>query len=148
MYNFIKPEWFKRRKYSGWGLTPISWQGWLSLVLLVLPIVFLLSKINEGAHLVGISLVLFLIYFVAFMIFIFGLMSRIKTDERNRAHEAIADRNALWVLIIIISVGLVLEGTMPELVHSLAQVNPFIVGGMLSAWIVKVISIYWLDTHD
>ena len=25
---FGKPQWFKRKKI-GWGLTPVSWQGWL-----------------------------------------------------------------------------------------------------------------------
>lgn len=25
---FGKPEWFKKKKW-GWGLTPITWQGWV-----------------------------------------------------------------------------------------------------------------------
>lgn len=27
--------WFKRRRY-GWGYTPVTWQGWLSVAVLVL----------------------------------------------------------------------------------------------------------------
>lgn len=148
MYNFIKPEWFRRRKYSGWGVTPITWQGWLTIIVLVSPIAYFASQIKGGTSLMGVTIAAFLIYFVAFMFFIFGLMSRIKTDERNRSHEAIADRNALWALIMIIAVGLVIEGVMPEWIRSLSQVNPFIVGGIIAAWLVKVISMYWLDKHD
>lgn len=148
MFNFIKPEWFRRRKYSGWGVTPITWQGWLTLIILVAPIAFFALKMKNGAPLVSIMFILFVVYFIAFMFFIFGLMSRIKSDERNRSHEAIADRNALWALIMIIAVGLVIEGVLPEWVHSVAQVNPFIVGGILAAWLVKVVSMYWLDKHD
>lgn len=29
------PKWFKRRKYSGWGLTPATWQGWVYLGTLI-----------------------------------------------------------------------------------------------------------------
>lgn len=25
---FAKTEWFQKRKYGGWGLTPRTWQGW------------------------------------------------------------------------------------------------------------------------
>lgn len=148
MYNFIKPEWFRRRKYSGWGITPITWQGWLTVIVLVAPIAYFASKIKGGAPLLGMAVAFFILYFIAFMFFIFGLMSRIKTDERNRSHEAIADRNALWALIMIIAIGLVLEGVLPLWVRSLSQVNPFIVGGIVVAWLVKVISMYWLDKHD
>ncbi len=33
-----KPEWFERRKYSGWGLTPKTWQGWAYIALMALPV--------------------------------------------------------------------------------------------------------------
>lgn len=29
------PYWFKRRRY-GWGFTPVTWQGWLSLLVMIL----------------------------------------------------------------------------------------------------------------
>lgn len=148
MFNFIKPEWFRRRKYSGWGITPITWQGWLTVIILVSPIAFFSSRLKGADPLLGISLVLFILYFIALMFFIFALMSRIKTDERNRSHEAIADRNALWALVFTIAIGLVAEGVSPSWVHGLAAVNPFLVGGIILAWLVKVISMYWLDKHD
>ena len=30
-----KPNWFKRRKYGGWGLTPATWQGWAYIAIFV-----------------------------------------------------------------------------------------------------------------
>ena len=44
---FGKPQWFRPKRF-GWGLTPITWQGWVyALVaagLLALPFVFLVSR--------------------------------------------------------------------------------------------------------
>jgi uncharacterized membrane protein len=148
MFRYIKPEWFRRRTYTGWGVTPITWQGWLTTIILVSPIAYFASKIKGGTPLLGFTFIFFIVYFIAFMFFVFALMTRIKTDERNRAHEAIADRNALWTLVMIIATGLVIEGIAPEWIHALAPVNPFIVGGIGAAWLVKVISMYWLDKHD
>lgn len=148
MFRFIKPEWFRRRRYTGWGVTPITWQGWLTIIILIAPIVFFSSQMKGGTPLIGFTFIFFIAYFVAFMFFIFALMARIKTDERNRAHEAIADRNALWSLILIIAIGLVAEGVAPSWIRALSPVNPFIIGGIVVVWLVKVVSMYWLDKHD
>ena len=32
-----KAEWFKRRKYGGWGITPKTWQGWLYIAVMLVP---------------------------------------------------------------------------------------------------------------
>ena len=32
-----KPEWFNQRKYSGWGVTPRSWQGWAYTLAIIVP---------------------------------------------------------------------------------------------------------------
>ncbi len=32
---FGKPHWFKRRRF-GWGLTPVSWQGWIYVLMWIL----------------------------------------------------------------------------------------------------------------
>ncbi len=34
------PKWFKRRKYTGWGLTPATWQGWAYMGILICSIGF------------------------------------------------------------------------------------------------------------
>ncbi len=148
MFRFIKPEWFKRRKYTGWGVTPITWQGWLVTLLLISPIAYGVSRLKNGMPLFGFAAIFFILYFIAFLFFIFALMARIDVDERSRAHEAIADRNALWSLVMIIAVGLVAEGVAPAWIHGISPINPFLVGGMIIAWLVKVVSMYWLDKHD
>jgi hypothetical protein len=35
MNNKVKNLWFKRRRY-GWGWTPVTWQGWVSILLFLL----------------------------------------------------------------------------------------------------------------
>jgi hypothetical protein len=46
---FGKPEWFRDRKI-GWGLTPISWQGWLYTAVwgavIAAPFALLISREN------------------------------------------------------------------------------------------------------
>jgi len=32
-----KPEWFKRRKYGGWGIFPKTWQGWVYIAAIIIP---------------------------------------------------------------------------------------------------------------
>ena len=36
-----KPEWFKRRKYTGQGITPKTWQGWIYTISIIIPIIAL-----------------------------------------------------------------------------------------------------------
>ncbi len=44
---FGKPQWFKRKVF-GWGLTPVSWQGWVYTLVWVLvmtgPFTFFISS--------------------------------------------------------------------------------------------------------
>jgi len=57
--------WFKRRRF-GWGLTPVTWQGWLllvGLVVLVLVPAFLLPSDRSGA--LGVAYVVWVIVVVA-----------------------------------------------------------------------------------
>ena len=59
-----KPEWFGRRKYTGWGLTPKTWQGWayvLGFIVLILLTRRLISSEEIRAWATGILVVLFLV---------------------------------------------------------------------------------------
>ena len=88
-------KWFSPRKYSGWGLTPNCWQGWLYIFAFIIPIA-IISNLNIDPNFKNI----FSIVIVAILIIdTLHMMSQIKKDERERLHEAIADRNALWFLL-------------------------------------------------
>ena len=89
------PKWFNLRKYTGWGLTPNCWQGWAYIFAYIFPIVFIsnLSIDQNYKNIFSFTLIGILI------IDVLHIMTKIPKDERERLHEAIADRNALWFLL-------------------------------------------------
>jgi hypothetical protein len=89
------PKWFNVRKYTGWGLTPNCWQGWLYIIAFIIPVVFInYLNINQNY-----KNVFSIVIVGVLLIDVLHIMTKIKKDERERLHEAIADRNALWVLL-------------------------------------------------
>ncbi len=95
------PKWFNVRKYTGWGLTPNCWQGWLYITVFVAPIV-IISSIPIDQNIKNI----FTMVIAALLIIdVVHIMAQIKKDERERLHEAIADRNALWFMIFVLLIG-------------------------------------------
>ena len=90
-----KSKWFNLRKYSGWGLTPNCWQGWVYILAFIIPVV-VISNLNIAANLKEIFTITIVVVLLADTL---HMMSQIKKDERERLHEAIADRNALWFLL-------------------------------------------------
>ncbi len=95
------PKWFNVRKYTGWGLTPNCWQGWLYIAAFVAPIA-IISSIPIDQNIKNV----FTIAIAALLIIaVVHIMSQIKKDERERLHEAIADRNALWFMIFVLLIG-------------------------------------------
>lgn len=90
-----KSKWFNLRKYSGWGLTPNCWEGWAYIFTFIIPIT-IISNLNIDSNFKNI----FSISIIAILLIdTLHMMSQIKKDERERLHEAIADRNALWFLL-------------------------------------------------
>lgn len=47
MINSSDKKWFKRKKY-GWGWTPITWQGWLAVVLYIVLLVVFSRTLDEN----------------------------------------------------------------------------------------------------
>jgi hypothetical protein len=139
------PKWFKRRKYSGWGLAPATWQGWVYLGVLVV-IVFLVS-------LLAISLQTRMLYRVLIVLFAFLLilidsidvMIKMDKDERETAHEALAERNAAWVMSLILTGGIIFQLTF-SLLRGELYVDPFVIAALFGGVIAKGISNwYYLD---
>ncbi len=117
-----KASWFSIRKWGGWGLTPNCWQGWLYIAVLILPLIFIKN-----------------IYFVyswvaIFIIDILYIFLTLKKDEREVLHEALAERNALWMMILILVVGSIIKQTL----------DPIILVALLGATIVKAITHWYL----
>lgn len=125
-----KSKWFNLRKYSGWGLTPNCWQGWVYILAFIIPVA-IISNLNIDPNYKNI----FSIVIVAVLIIdTLHMMSQIKNDEREKLHEAIADRNALWFLLFGIIVWAFIKQIM----------DPILIGILLGATAVKAITQIYL----
>lgn len=92
------PKWFSIRKYGGWGVVPCTWQGWLYITAMILPFIFI--KQNSP---------IFFVWMAFILIDLGDVMVRMKKDERERNHEAMADRNACWIMIALILIDFFYE---------------------------------------
>lgn len=124
------PKWFNRRKYTGWGLTPNCWQGWVYIICFIAP----LAIINAISIDQNIKNILTIIFVGIVLIDVIHMMSQLKKDERERIHEAIADRNALWFIIFILLIW----------VFTKQIVDPIILIAIIGAMVVKAATHWWL----
>ena len=139
-----KPEWFKRRKYTGWGATPKDWRGYL-YVAIVIGIFVAFQALPFW------STTLRIIGTIAWILFLFidhlDIIFNIGKDERERKHEAIAERNALWAIVIVLSLGLVYQIILSGLKQKLL-VDPILAIALILGLIFKAISNIYLDKKD
>lgn len=139
-----KPEWFNRRKYSGWGIgTPRNWKGWVYLAGIFIPfLVFqLLPFWSSTARIIATGAwILFLIFDVTSMMIKIG-------DERERIHEAIAERNALWAIIAVLIVGIGYQIAYSA-VNQNFKIDIFLIIALFVGVIIKAISNFYLDRKD
>lgn len=139
-----KPEWFTRRKYGGWGLYPICWQGWVYLAIVVL-IIFgtQFLPIDERGRMIALAIVAGIL-----ILDTIDIMFRMKKDERETLHEALAERNALWAILVVLVVGVAYQVAQSTIENGTAVVDPVIVAAILAGLLVKAISNYYLDKKD
>lgn len=139
------PKWFKRRKYTGWGLTPATWQGWLYVGILICS-VFCVSLLTIWLKLqtpYQIGIILSMIAFI--IVDTTDIAMKIGKDERETAHEALAERNAAWVMVIVLIGGIVFQSTV-SLLRGILYVDPFMITALLGGIVAKGISNwYYID---
>lgn len=139
-----KPEWFSRRKYLGWGVGIKSWQGGVYIAVMIGLLILssaLVNLTNNYSLYIGAGIFLF------FIMDIFYVMFHLKNDEREKIHEAIAERNAVWGMMTILIAGILFEGIhygLQEKIH----VNPFIAGALIVGIIIKSITNYKLGKNN
>lgn len=124
-FNFMiaKSSWFSIRKFGGWGLTPNSWQGWLYIVIFILPLIFIKNQI-------------FIYSWTALLVIdLVDVFLHLKKDERESLHEAIADRNALWAIILILVVGSLIRQTVDPVIFIALLVGAAVKS--LTAWYLR-----------
>jgi len=121
-----KSTWFRMRKYGGWGLTPATWQGWLYLLIIILP-VFLIKNLNLAVSTKNLIMFGWVGFFSLDFI---SILLTLKKDEREKIHEAIAERNAMWFIITALVADLAYQSIT-------GIVDPVILITLLGAMIIK-----------
>lgn len=139
-----KVEWFTRRKYSGWGLTPKTWQGWLYVLIFII----IVSLVQFLPFTQTVKLIITIVIVGVLLIDVIHMMLQLKKDEREAKHEAIADRNALWVMLLVLIVGIVYQTVIAAINKTTPQVDYFLIAALLAAVIMKGITNYYLDKRD
>ena len=139
-----KPEWFGRRKYSGWGLSIKTWQGGVyiaGMILLLIAFQLIPNLSNEN------RLIITGVWLAFLLIDLIDVTLNLKKDEREYIHEAVAERNAAWGMTAVISVGILIELTYNALQQRI-YVDPFLIAALVAGTILKSITNYKLDRED
>lgn len=139
-----KPEWFVRRKYTGWGANPKTWQGWVYVLAMILPIVLVTNAGAVGTP----QLVFIIIWALIFIADFIDILIHMKRDERERIHEAIAERNALWAIVSVLAIGVAYQAASAVVTKSITVVDPVIFVALIGGMIVKTVSNIYLDKKD
>lgn len=136
-----KADWFQRRKYGGWGISPKTWQGWVYVLSILAPFVaFQAMPIWQES-----TRIIVTIGWLAFlMIDVNHIMFTLNRDEREHKIEAVSERNAAWFMALVLVAGIVYQIISSALNNSL-QVNMFMVTALFGGAIVKTISNMYLE---
>ncbi len=131
-----RPEWFRIRRFGGWGITPDSWQGWVYLALIILPFSIFqsLSYWSDGIRRV---------VTIGWMIFILAdvtdIMIRLRKDEREKIEEAVAERNAAWAMVVVL-LGFMLYRMFSNITENQVNIDWTAAGALAAGAIVKTIT--------
>lgn len=144
--NFIsmiaRKEWFGRRKYTGWGVTPKTWQGWVYIAWAIGILLWAQSLVSDNEYA---KTVITFVWVALLFIDIVPLMFSVKKDEREVQVEAIAERNAAWFMVFILTLGVIYDSVYAAMYQSLASVNWFMVAALLGGALVKSVTNYILE---
>ncbi len=139
-----KAEWFQRRKYGGWGISPKTWQGWLYL-LVVFGSFFILQALPFWDVR---TRVLVSAFWMAFLLFdVTHIMASLKRDEREYKIEAISERNAAWAMALVLAIGVSYEMITSALRQEIS-VDFFLVIALFSGMITKTISNILIERQE
>jgi hypothetical protein len=139
-----KPEWFKRRKYGGWGLFPATWHGWAYVAIFVVAM-FATQNIptSDAVRFTALAII-----GAVLILDTIDIMAKIKKDERDILHEAIAERNAMWTIIFVLAGGVAYRVGESIVQSGEPSIDPIILIAIFAALAVKAITNYYLDKKD
>lgn len=131
-----KSKWFKRRKYGGWGITPQTWQGWVYIIIIIVPFAIFQSLpywSNEIRMYVTGGWILFLLLDVTHIMF------TLDKDEREEKIESMSERNAAWFMVLILLIGTLYRIIKSGLVEKV-EVDWFVLTALFGGALVKTLS--------
>ncbi|PIT88218.1 MAG: hypothetical protein COU29_03040 [Candidatus Magasanikbacteria bacterium CG10_big_fil_rev_8_21_14_0_10_36_32] len=131
-----KSEWFQRRKYGGWGISPRTWQGWFYLAIVLIPFFVFQALPYWSLQLrfgVTCGWLLFLIFDAI------HIMVTLPRDEREHRVESIAERNAAWVMTFFMIAGILYQ-LFRSVYFQDIQLDWFLVVALFAGVIVKTIT--------
>lgn len=134
-------DWFERRKYGGWGVSPKSWQGWVYIAFILIPFMVFQALPFWTMETRMIVTVIWMVFLFADLI---PVMINLKRDEREYKIEAISERNAAWFMSLVLVIGIFYEVVRSSLNQEIS-VNIFLIIALLGGAIVKSISNYKLE---
>lgn len=139
-----RSNWFSRRKYGGWGLTPKTWQGWVYVLVIMIPVfvVSLIPSLTDMQRIVGI-----MAWIAVIFIDVSYIMVKMKKDERETIHEAIAERNALYGVLFVLIIGLLYEMFSAALQEKI-YIDWWTFGALFVGTILKSATNIYLDKKD
>jgi hypothetical protein len=133
-------SWFNRRKYTGWGLSPKTWQGFL-YVGIIMVVAILIQSLPLGDSLkMGMTMV----WVALISIDVLQVMASIKLDEREQKIEAIAERNASWTMVTALVMVLLYVTTIGSNLKGI-ELMPGLIFPLIAGVAVKGLSSFILD---
>lgn len=139
-----KAEWFQRRKYSGWGISPKTWQGWVYLIFIFAPFIIFQALPFWDVK----TRILFTVFWVAFLLFdVTHIMISLKRDEREYKIEAISERNSAWTMVLVLAIGILYQMITSALNHEIS-VDLFLIIALFAGAMVKTISNITLERRE
>lgn len=139
-----KPKWFKRRKYTGWGFSPSTWEGWVYIAVVALPVIIIANMQVFGTA----QVVFLVVWAIIFGIDFIDIMIHLEKDEREKIHEAISERNALWTILTVLVAGVAYQTASGVATQSIVKVDPIILIALVAGLIAKIISNIYLDKRN
>ena len=133
---FARREWFSRRKYGGWGVTPKDWRG-IAYFIIMIGSLFIIQAILPLTEIqrVYVSMV----WLFILLIDIVPIMITVEKDEMEKRAEAISDRNAAWAMVFILLIGLLYEMVL-GIQEETVRINWFILGALIMGALAKTIT--------
>lgn len=138
------PAWFQRRKYGGWGLAPKTWQGWVYLAAVVAPM-FIIQSLPGAVS--SARLALLIVWAALVTVDLVDIMVRMPRDERERLHEAFAERNAVWAMVAILAAGVGYQ-VAAGIVRGAVHIDPVIIAALVGGVAAKALTNLYLERRN